>query len=302
MILSQNILAQDKPTALSEIGIHLIPYPQEVNLEGADFILNNHIVIDPNATEKDKFAAHELSNTLHQEYKQQTNITSTAKTNAIILTRKGAPKDIGEEGYHVTVNDQQLSIHAQGEAGLFYGAQTLLQLIQKNASEAPYIKGMEIKDWPDTPQRAAHYDTKHHQDKKEYVKSFIRDLARYKINMLVWEWEDKFAYPSHPEIGAPGAFTMEEMQEFTRYAQQHHVQIVPLVQGLGHVSFILKWPQYAHLREIPASNWEFAPLKMAPMICFLISGKTLLKPLRALNTFILVLMKPLSLGWALNAR
>ena len=86
-------------------------------------------------------------------------------------------------------------------------------------------------------------------------------LADYKVNMLIWEWEDKFAYPSHPEIGAPGAFNMEELQAFTRYARQYHVQIVPLVQGLGHVSFILKWPQYAHLREIPASNWEFCPRK-----------------------------------------
>jgi hypothetical protein len=54
---------------------------------------------------------------------------------------------------------------------------------------------------------------------------------------------------------------MEEMQELTRYARKYHVQLVPLVQGLGHVSFILKWPQHSHLREIPASNWEFCPLK-----------------------------------------
>jgi hexosaminidase len=79
--------------------------------------------------------------------------------------------------------------------------------------------------------------------------------------MLVWEWEDKFAYPSHPEIGAPGAFTLDEMKEFTRFAKQYHIQLVPLVQGLGHVSFILKWPHYKHLREIESSNWEFCPLK-----------------------------------------
>jgi hypothetical protein len=93
------------------------------------------------------------------------------------------------------------------------------------------------------------------------VENFIKDMARYKINMLVWEWEDKLAYPSHPEIGAPGAFTLEEMQELTYFARKYHIQLVPLVQGLGHVSFILKWPQYAHLREIPASNWDFCPLK-----------------------------------------
>jgi hypothetical protein len=125
------------------------------------------------------------------------------------------------------------------------------------------IPGLHITDWPDIRERAVHYDTKHHQDKKEYVQGFIRDLARYKINMLVWEWEDKLAYKSHPEIGAPGAFTIEEMQEFTRYARQYHIELVPLVQGLGHVSFILKWPQHAPLRELASSNWEFCPLKEA---------------------------------------
>jgi hypothetical protein len=135
-----------------------------------------------------------------------------------------------------------------------------MQLIKKDAA-GYYIRGIKINDWPDTRQRAVHYDTKHHQDTREFVESFIRDLARCKINMLVWEWEDKFEYPSHPEIGAPGAFTMKEMQEMTLYARKYHIQIVPLVQGLGHAGFILKWPQYAHLREIPASDFEFCPLK-----------------------------------------
>ncbi len=67
------------------------------------------------------------------------------------------------------------------------------------------VPGMEITDWPDIQKRAAHYDTKHHQDKRSYVESFIKDLSRYKINQLVWEWEDKLAYKSHPEIGAPGS-------------------------------------------------------------------------------------------------
>jgi len=79
--------------------------------------------------------------------------------------------------------------------------------------------------------------------------------------MLIWEWEDKFAYESHPEVGAPGAFTKAEMQGFTKFAAQHHVELVPLLQGLGHVSYILKHSKWRHLREIPDSNWEFCPLK-----------------------------------------
>jgi hypothetical protein len=51
------------------------------------------------------------------------------------------------------------------------------------------------------------------------------------------------------------------MQEFTRYARKYHIQIVPLVQGLGHVSFILKHPVNRNLREIESNNWGFCPLR-----------------------------------------
>ena len=256
------MLADDEVTALSQAGIHLIPYPQEVTLRGEDVMLGKGvtIVLDKNASEADRFAASDLADQLKSSWNITANVGSAPAGTSILLSRKATDKKLGEQGYSLSTSGEHIKVQANGEAGLFYGVQTLLQIIQENEAD-PFIKGMEITDWPDTPQRAAHYDTKHHQDKAAYVKSFIRDLARYKINMLVWEWEDKLAYPSHPEIGAPGAFTMEEMQEFTRYARQYHVQIVPLVQGLGHVSFILKWPQHAHLREVPASNWEFCPLK-----------------------------------------
>lgn len=249
-------------TELAKAGIHLIPYPQEVNLKGADFRFKDNIslVMDKNASPADKFAAEELARFLGTELKITAKVQDTPTENAIILTRKGADKKLGDQGYNLTAGVNNVTIKARGETGLFYGVQTLMQVIQKNASGA-FIKGMEITDWPDTPVRAAHYDTKHHQGTREYVESFIRDLARYKMNMLVWEWEDKLAYESYPEVGAPGAFTIAEMQEITRYAKKYHVELVPLVQGLGHVSFILKWPQHAHLREVPASNWEFCPLK-----------------------------------------
>jgi len=53
------------------------------------------------------------------------------------------------------------------------------------------------------------------------------------------------------------------MQELTAFAAQRHVEMIPLVQGLGHVSYILKHPQHAHVREIPDSAWEFCPLNEA---------------------------------------
>ncbi len=253
---------RSQSTELYNLGLSVIPYPQEVTSGGEDFTLSNKVivVIDKNPSPEDRFTAEELSRNLKKDFDIDVSIQTQPAAGSIVLTRKGAGKRVGEEGYQLSVAPEQLLIRANSEAGLFYGAQTLLQLIQKK-DRGYRVAGLKINDWPGMKVRAVHYDTKHHQDKKEYVESFIRDMARFKINMVVWEWEDKLAYPSHPEIGAPGAFTIGEMQALTRYARQYHIQLVPLVQGLGHVSFILKWPQFASLREIPSSNWEFCPLK-----------------------------------------
>jgi len=261
--------AEGNVSALYKEGIKLIPYPQEVIFEDADFFPENElsIVLDEDATEQIKFTASELARMLRTDWGIRATIATVYSPGSIRLTREGVSEKISLlpgntvlQGYELLSAEDQLTIRALGDAGIFYGTQTLLQVF-KQGKEGVYVPGMKIADWPDIPQRACHYDTKHHQDKRSYVEGFIRELARYKINMLVWEWEDKFLYPSHPEIGAPGAFTMEEMQDITHYAKKYHVQLVPLVQGLGHVSYILKWPQYSHLREIPASNWEFCPLK-----------------------------------------
>ena len=261
-ILTFAAISQSGATALYQHGLYVVPYPRQVVIEGENFTIDHDvvIVIDQGASSDDQFAAEELSRDLRSEYGINATVDAKISPGCIVLTRKDADKKIGEQGYQLLSAPGQLIIKANGASGLFYGTQTLLQLIKKE-EKGYFVLGMEITDWPDVKERAMHYDTKHHQDKESYVKHFIRDLARYKVNMLVWEWEDKLAYPSHPEIGAPGAFTVEQMKEFTRYARKYHIQLVPLVQGLGHVSFILKWPQYAHLREVASSNWEFCPLK-----------------------------------------
>ena len=251
-------------TALWREGISLIPYPREAAFGGEDFVFGSRVtlLLDVAASQADRFAADNLAARLKEDWDIEAVVVpgGAAEGRAIILTHKGAEEKSGDQGYVLLANKESITIKATGEAGLFYGTRTLLQVVQQGRS-GPFVKGMKVSDRPDIPNRAVHYDTKHHQDKREYVEGFIRTLADYKINMLIWEWEDKFAYRSHPEIGAPGAFTMEEMQELTHYARKYHIQLVPLVQGLGHVSFILKWPQHAHLREIPASNWEFCPRK-----------------------------------------
>ena len=248
-------------TLLWKSGISVIPYPKTVVLTDGDFVMSEviQISLDKGASPQDLFSANELSRQLREQWDIQCRINEGKGSEGIYLTSKSKLSGIGDQGYKLEVTSKQVTISANKASGLFYGVQTLLQLVQ-DENRKLHIKCMKISDWPDIAIRAVHYDTKHFQEKKEYVFDFIHTLSRYKINMLIWEWEDKFAYKSHPEIGAPGAFTMEEMQEFTRYAQKYHIQIVPLVQGLGHVSFILKHPENKHLREIESNNWGFCPL------------------------------------------
>ena len=242
-------------------GICAVPEPQEVELaEGA-------LALDPGATvacaagtsEADRFAAEVLVEELKERFGLALTLAE-ADSGAVTL-RRDEKLDLKEQGYSLVVTAEGVEIAGVDEPGLYYGVQTLIQLARRGPTGGVEVPCVTISDWPDIPRRAIHYDTKHHQDKAEYVRLLIKTLAHYKVNMLVWEWEDKFAYESHPEVGAPGAFTKKEVQEFTKFAAQHHVQLVPLIQGLGHASFILKHTKWRGLREIADSSWEFCPLK-----------------------------------------
>ncbi|MGW8181882.1 MAG: family 20 glycosylhydrolase, partial [bacterium] len=112
-----------------------------------------------------------------------------------------------------------------------------------------------ILDWPATELRFQHWDTKHHQDRLEVLKRYIDWSARFKFNMIGFELEDKFSYPSHPVIGAPGAFTPEQLQEIVDYALERHIQVVPQIQSPAHMAYVLKHPEFSNLRS-DGSNYQ----------------------------------------------
>lgn len=161
------------------------------------------------------------------------------------------------EGYVLEVNDEGVRIAARDMAGIFYGCQTLEQLMEDSRDFNVLIPAMQITDYPAISYRAVHFDTKHHLDRMEYYYREIDKLACYKINAVIWELEDKLRYSRRPEVAAPNAIGKQEMQVLCRYAKERNVEISPLVQGLGHAGFILK--HHWELRENPASDWEFCP-------------------------------------------
>ena len=165
-----------------------------------------------------------------------------------------------DEGYVLTVYQDRAEIASKSDAGLFYGCQSLEQLLEDAMDSGKPVPSCRITDYPALSYRAVHFDLKHHLDHMNYYYESIDRLARYKINAVVIEFEDKLRYRRQPLVGAPQAISIDEMAALTRYARERHIEITPLVQGLGHATFILKHEEYAGLRELPWNKWAFCPL------------------------------------------
>lgn len=239
---------------LYDNGIVIIPEPQIVNFNGEKTHIGNSIKINM-SYEIDPF----IKNFLEMQIELSDKKGGIKECTLELLSENefdGLTKN-SEQAYKLFLEGKKAIIKATTSEGLFNGVQTFLQLVQKNK----FIPVGEITDWPELGWRAVHFDTKHHQDRFEYYRDIIPKLAQYKINAIVFEIEDKLAYVKHPQIGAPGAFTKQQMRELADLARKHYIDFVPLVQGLGHVRYIVKHPEYAHLRELPESTWQVCPLK-----------------------------------------
>ena len=165
-----------------------------------------------------------------------------------------------EEGYILNIYMDRAEVISKDEAGLFYGCQTLEQLLEDARDFNKPVPSCKITDFPVLSYRAVHFDLKHHLDHMNYYYESIDRLARYKINAVVIEFEDKLRYRRQPLVGAPQSISIDEMAALTRYARERHIEITPLVQGLGHATFILKHQEYAGLRELQWNKWAFCPL------------------------------------------
>ena len=182
------------------------------------------------------------------------------KGDLVLQLDSSAKRFPSDEAYELQIQHNRIIVTAAGEAGLFYGCQSLEQLIEDARRYKKDLPAITIFDYPAMTYRAVHFDVKHHLDHINYYYKSIDRLARYKINAVVFEFEDKLRYRRQPLVGSSNAISIEEMQALTQYAQKRNIEITPLVQGLGHASFILKHEQYIPLRELSWNDWAFCPL------------------------------------------
>ncbi|MEO6288490.1 MAG: glycoside hydrolase family 20 zincin-like fold domain-containing protein, partial [Ginsengibacter sp.] len=165
------------------------------------------------------------------------------------------------EGYIIEVRNNQVTISARDQPGLFYGCQTLLQLLEDAQDQHIIIPACKITDYPDIAYRAIHLDLKHHVNTGDFYYKMMDQLATVKINAVIIEFEDKLRYRKASLIGSGNAVSVDEFAAISRYAKDRNIEVSPLIQGLGHAEFILKHEKYASLRDTISSDWSFDPVK-----------------------------------------
>lgn len=228
--------------------LRIIPQPRQIKLESGRFPLQGGLTIAvPSGDAEDQFAARLLAAEIESCGVTPVRITTEAQ-GSIVLARDGAPPEVGDEGYRIEVRPNGVQVRAHTGAGLFYGVQTLRQMVEVGG-----IPAAAIVDWPALRWRGVHDDvSRGPMPTLESLKRRIRTAAEYKINLYALYLEQAFAYRSHPLMATPGgALTQAEIQQIVAYARLHHVDVLLEQQTLGHLDRLLDFETYQGLAESP---------------------------------------------------
>jgi hexosaminidase len=247
--------AEGVVTELRALGYSLVPAAQKVNMTGREISIDSTWGVE--AADPGGIAARRLLEGASALHSLMLKGTGPGKIVLRVVpgTVKTAQPATSDEAYVLEINPGRIEITGNAGPGLLHGVQSLLQLIRSNSSGAWSLPESEIEDWPALSLRFIHWDTKHHQDRPETLRRFIDWASFYKVNAIGFEIEDKYEYPRHPVVGAPGAFTKAEMQELTRYALERYVQLVPVIQAPAHMAYALKHEEFKRFRA-DGSNYQ----------------------------------------------
>jgi len=242
--------------AMVERGLALLPAPQRMELAAGDFRLtdDSRIVLPAGATDDDRFAAADLAEHVKQACGRALAIETGARAgSADVALSRGDVARGGPEGYRLVVDDRGVRVVGGGAPGVFYGAQTVAQLVTERGA-LPHVT---IEDWPDYPLRGLQYDVARGQTVEvEWWKRVIRGLAHLKLNAIMIYGEDDYRFRAFPFLGREGTFTPEKAAEISAFAARYHLQLIPQFESLGHASAVLQHDELADLREAGGA-WVF---------------------------------------------
>ena len=259
--------------AFGQKPINVIPKPVKTTAINNKFSLNPKTVIVANNTNSFEVQF------LKESIKQQTGLELITKNSHKIGSRihlilEPDSQFPNKEAYQLNILGDRAVIYASSNQGLFYGIQTLLQLIPytTNVTEIK-LDNLMMDDIPKFQWRGMHLDVSRHFFSKDFIKKYIDYLALYKMNTFHWHLTDDQGwrieikkYPKLTEVGAwrngsmighytdqtfddiryGGFYTQEEIKEIVAYAKERHITVVPEIEMPGHaLAALASYPEFS---------------------------------------------------------
>ncbi len=239
-----------------------IPMPRKYSPVGPSSLRRGIFVIsDSNA--EDRFAARDLESwfeSLGVSVKRKSSafrvrlLRADSKEGKKLLRRAAVQFDpaMHDEGYVIVPSTNELAVLGETAAGLFYGAQTVKQMVTGRGDSAE-IERASVGDWPAMHYRGLSDDLSRGAiPTLKYQEQIIRTLAAYKMNLYSPYFENTFAYRSDPLPALPGeSLNQGDMKALVAYASQYHVMVVPEQESFGHLHQVLIYQKNAPVAETP---------------------------------------------------
>lgn len=259
MLLAAAVSAQgSKPAPLS-----IIPEPVEVKQSEGQFTISRATRIYASDKEAEKSAKYFIDY-FNRHFGYELAMAKKDTGDDIIVLSHEKNKEISG-GYTLKVSPEKIVIKGNDGPGVFYGMQTLIQLLPTRAGILPIIGAVEIKDYPRFEYRGMHMDVVRHFFPVEYVKKYIDYLAMHKMNYFHWHLTDDQAWrlemKSHPELTREGStrageilglypgtykarpyggyYTQEQALEVVKYAADRYITVIPEIDIPGHCMAVL---------------------------------------------------------------
>jgi hexosaminidase len=163
-------------------------------------------------------------------------------------------KTLGEEGYHLTVNESGFMLTAYALPGIFYATRSLWQLLPAEFEIGQIKKfslpALKIEDYPRFPWRGFSLDSARHFQPVALIKTLIDRMASLKLNRLHWHFMDnescRIELEGFPELAkhalsadSPGVYSPQEVQEIIDYAAKRYIKVYPEIEIPGHCHSVL---------------------------------------------------------------
>jgi hypothetical protein len=240
--------------------LKLLPEPRRITLKSDSFVIPQglKVFLPPSADHSILMAAQAL-----------TGVIRTRTGKSAFVDRKGLSKisdksihlecesDGPVESYRLLITPAAIRVIGRGRPGLFYGLQTLIQLVEDQGEALP---GLTIDDEPAYPARGYYLDISRGKvPRMETLYRIIDLLASLKINQFQLYVEHVFDFKFDSSIGAGCCpLTSEDVLALDQYCRDRHIEFVPSMTCFGHMGRLMSLPQYRYLAEVdwPAKDWD----------------------------------------------